>query len=83
MLVLQRGVNEEVIITDQQTGDSIRLVVVGYRKSDVRLGFEADPLRYTIHRGEVHDAIERDSKIHPSGINLSPIPGDHELGESQ
>jgi len=51
MLVLSRKVGEEIVI-----GDSIRLVVVGVRGAQVRLGLEA-PQDVAIHRREVHRRI--------------------------
>lgn len=51
MLVLSRKVGEEIVI-----GDSIRLVVVGVRGAQVRLGLEA-PRDVAIHRREVHRRI--------------------------
>ena len=55
MLVLSRKIGEEIMI-----GDSIRLVVVGVRGTQVRLGLEA-PQNVAIHRREVHSRIaERD-----------------------
>lgn len=51
MLVLSRKVGEEIMI-----GDSIRLVVVGVRGTQVRLGLEA-PRDVAIHRREIHRRI--------------------------
>lgn len=49
MLVLGRRVGEEILI-----GDDVRLVVVGIRGSQVRLGFEAPP-EVSIQRDELRD----------------------------
>lgn len=51
MLVLSRKIGEEIMI-----GDSIRLVVVGVRGGQVRLGLEA-PQSVAIHRREIHSRI--------------------------
>ncbi len=49
MLVLGRKVGEEILI-----GDSIRVLVVGLRGNQVRLGFEA-PAEVRIRRREIVD----------------------------
>ena len=53
MLVLSRDVNEVVVI-----GDSIRIVVISVRGSQVRLGIDA-PTEIPVHREEVYDKIQR------------------------
>lgn len=53
MLVLSRKKNESIIINNNVT-----VVVVEIRGDKVRLGVEA-PKDVTVHRMEVHNAIER------------------------
>jgi carbon storage regulator len=48
MLVLGRKIGEEILI-----GDKVRVVVVGIRGSQVRLGFDAPP-EVSIRRDEMH-----------------------------
>jgi carbon storage regulator len=60
MLVLSRHKDQEVVITvgDQQ----IVATVVEIRGDKVRIGFKADK-SVTIHRREVHEAIEREKEL--------------------
>jgi carbon storage regulator len=65
MLVLSRKKNERIVI-----GDNIVITVVEVRGDRVRLGIEA-PQEVSIHRSEVHAAIqqeqsEKDSAAKPS-----------------
>lgn len=53
MLVLSRKKNESIIIDNK-----ITIVVVEIRGDKVRLGIEA-PKELTVHRKEVHEAIQR------------------------
>ena len=53
MLVLTRGVEEQIVI-----GDTITVRVVEIRGDQVRLGIEAPP-DVPVHRQEVFDAIQR------------------------
>jgi carbon storage regulator len=57
MLVLTRKMNESVVIND-----NITIVVVEIRGDKVRLGIEA-PKDITVHRKEIHDAIQKTSKL--------------------
>jgi carbon storage regulator len=56
MLVLSRKMNESVVIND-----NITIVVVEIRGDKVRLGIDA-PKEITVHRKEIHDAIQKTSK---------------------
>ncbi len=56
MLVLTRRRNEIIMIND-----NIKIVVVDIRGDKVRLGIEA-PKEVPVHRREVYDAIQRESK---------------------
>lgn len=53
MLVLQRKKNEAIVIAGH-----VRVVVVEIRGDKVRLGVEA-PKDISVHRQEVHEAIQR------------------------
>jgi len=56
MLVLSRKKNESIIISDH-----ITVTVIEIRGDKVRLGIEA-PKDVTVHRREVYDAIQNQSK---------------------
>ncbi len=58
MLVLSRKKNESIIIND-----NITLTVVEIRGDKVRLGIDA-PKEVTVHRREVYEAIQNQSKLH-------------------
>ncbi len=62
MLVLSRKKSERIVIDG-----NIVITVVDVRGDKVRLGIEA-PREVSIHRSEVHDAIqsERESEANPS-----------------
>jgi carbon storage regulator len=66
MLVLSRKMNESVVIND-----NITVVVVEIRGDKVRLGIEA-PKDITVHRKEIHDAIQKTSK--PSSYKNVKVP---------
>ena len=57
MLVLSRKKNESIIINDH-----ITVTVVEIRGDKVRLGIDA-PKEVTVHRREVYDAIQSQSKM--------------------
>ena len=57
MLVLSRKKNESIIIND-----NITLTVVEIRGDKVRLGIDA-PKEVTVHRQEVYEAIQNQSKL--------------------
>jgi carbon storage regulator len=59
MLVLSRKKNESIVIN----GDIV-IVVVEIRGDKVRLGVEV-PKEIPVHRGEVYDAIRRESHPRP------------------
>lgn len=59
MLVLSRRRDEQVII-----GDGIVITVVEVRGDKVRLGIAADR-DVPVHRGEVHNAIQREKQTAP------------------
>ncbi len=52
MLVLSRGVEEEIII-----GDNIKIKVLGINNGKVSLGFDA-PKDVQIHRKEIYQRIQ-------------------------
>ncbi len=56
MLVLSRKKNESIVINND-----ITIVVVEIRGDKVRLGVEA-PKEVPVHRREVYDAIQRNSR---------------------
>jgi len=58
MLVLSRKKNESIIINDH-----ITVTVVEIRGDKVRLGIDA-PKDVTVHRREVYEAIQNQSKLH-------------------
>ncbi|MDB5352994.1 MAG: carbon storage regulator CsrA [Planctomycetota bacterium] len=70
MLVLSRKKNESIIINDH-----ITVTVVEIRGDKVRLGIDA-PKDVTVHRREVYEAIQNQSKLHEESIpSASPEPG--------
>jgi len=70
MLVLSRKKNESIIIND-----NITVTVIEIRGDKVRLGIEA-PKDVTVHRREVYDAIQSQSKNRDHGSTaLSPDAG--------
>ena len=58
MLVLSRREDESIVITDTVTGERIEILCVAIRGDKVRLGLQASP-RFSIHREEVQEAIDR------------------------
>jgi carbon storage regulator len=66
MLVLSRQRDESIII-----GDDIKITIVDIRGDKVRLGIEA-PTAIPVHRQEVYEAIQRESRQSPEG---DPPPG--------
>jgi carbon storage regulator len=52
MLILTRKSDESVVI-----GDNIKITILGVHGDQVSLGFAA-PRNVTIHRKEIHDAIQ-------------------------
>jgi carbon storage regulator len=56
MLVLTRKIGEVIVIGEHC---DIRIVVLGTRGNNVRLGFEADP-SIQINREEIYDRIKRE-----------------------
>ena len=61
MLVLSRKKNESIVINND-----ITVTVVEIRGDKVRLGIEA-PKDVTVHRREVYEAIQSQSKSHDHG----------------
>ena len=55
MLVLSRKKNESIVV-----GGEVVVTVVEIRGDKVRLGIEA-PKEVTVHRKEVHEAIQREN----------------------
>ncbi len=68
MLVLSRKKNESIIIND-----NITLTVVEIRGDKVRLGIDA-PKEVTVHRREVYEAIQNQSKLREAPV-ASPDGG--------
>ena len=56
ILVLSRKVNEQIHL-----GDDITVTVVDIRGDKVRLGITA-PRDVSIHRGEIHEMIQREAR---------------------
>jgi carbon storage regulator len=54
MLILARRVGETLVI-----GEGIKVTVMGYKGSQVRLGIEAPP-NVTVHREEIFQKIQSD-----------------------
>jgi len=73
MLVLSRKKNESIVINND-----ITIVVVEIRGDKVRLGVEA-PKEVPVHRREVYDAIQRNSRATGS----APIEGDASATETR
>jgi carbon storage regulator len=67
MLVLSRKKNESIIIND-----NITVTVIEIRGDKVRLGIEA-PKDITVHRREVYEAIQNQSRSLESGTKV-PAP---------
>jgi carbon storage regulator len=61
MLVLSRKKNESIIIND-----NITVTIIEIRGDKVRLGIEA-PKDVSVHRREVYDAIQNQSKARENG----------------
>jgi len=62
VLILERFVNEEIMI-----GDDVRLVVTKTQGNRVWIGFDA-PEEVKIHRREVYDAIVEDGPLTSSQL---------------
>lgn len=58
MLVLSRKLNEVIVVGEGV--NQVRIVIVDIRGDKCRVGIEA-PKNVSVHRQEVHDAIERES----------------------
>jgi carbon storage regulator len=56
MLILSRACDERIVINDD-----IIITVLEIKGREVRLGITA-PIEVTVHRKEVHDAIQRDKE---------------------
>ncbi|MFH0851216.1 MAG: carbon storage regulator CsrA [Candidatus Peregrinibacteria bacterium] len=61
MLILSRKCNEQIVI-----GDNIVITIVAIRGGNVRLGIDAPP-DVTVHREEVHRAIQEGKLSGPAG----------------
>lgn len=56
MLALSRNINESIVISDTESGETIRVMVIGMKgRSGVKLAFEASA-RFHIDREEVLNA---------------------------
>ena len=62
MLILARRVGETLII-----GEGIKVTVMGYKGSQVRLGIEAPP-NVTVHREEIFQKIQSDEPADSSSF---------------
>lgn len=60
MLVLSRKRNEEIVISTPDGSTRISVMVVDVRGDKVRLGIQA-PREFSVHRGEVQIAIDREN----------------------
>ena len=70
MLVLSRKKNESIIIND-----NITITVIEIRGDKVRLGIDA-PKDVTVHRREVYEAIQNQSKVgEPDRSPVGPDTG--------
>ncbi len=69
MLVLSRKKNESIIINDH-----ITVTVVEIRGDKVRLGIDA-PKDVSVHRREVYEAIQNQSRMSEAGTLASPENG--------
>jgi carbon storage regulator len=61
MLVLSRTAGETIVITAPD-GTRIVLMLVEVRGDKSRIGINA-PVTYTIHRGEIQDAIDAEAGV--------------------
>jgi carbon storage regulator len=71
MLVLSRKKNESIVINND-----ITIVVVEIRGDKVRLGVEA-PKEVPVHRREVYDAIQRNSRAEGGATPEPPAASDN------
>jgi len=60
MLILTRRIDEEIII-----GDDIRVVILGFRGNQIRVGIAA-PDHIEVHRKEIYDRIQAEHAAKPS-----------------
>ncbi len=69
MIVVSRHVDEQIVI-----GNGIILTIVEIRGDKVRLGIVA-PKEIPVHRGEVHEAIQRENRRAQSlSLPVDPPP---------
>ena len=71
MLVLSRRRGEGVTI-----GPDVRIVVLGIKGGQVRLGIEAPP-KVEVHRDEVHARIQEENRI--AGPDVVPLEAFRQL----
>lgn len=69
MLILTRRVGETVNI-----GDKIKVVVLGVKGSNVRIGVEA-PKEVPVHREEIYERIKREEQAPRGGAVKRPVTG--------
>jgi carbon storage regulator len=74
MLVLSRKKNESIIIND-----NITVTVIEIRGDKVRLGIEA-PKDVTVHRREVYDAIQSQTKTREHDRGTTPVAPESGMG---
>ena len=72
MLVLSRRRGEGVTI-----GPDVRIVVLGIKGGQVRLGIEAPP-KVEVHRDEVHARIQEENRI-AAGPDVIPLDAFRQL----
>ena len=74
MLILSRKVGEEIIISDNQTGDKLTIVLSRLNHAQARIGIEASD-RFHILRKELYDAQQEREKAAAS-TESQPATGD-------
>lgn len=65
MLILTRRLGEKIFI-----GDDVKVVVLGVKGSQVRLGIEA-PKEILVHREEIYERIKNEKKLEEKQTNES------------
>ncbi len=68
MLILTRRQSETLVI-----GDDIKIVVLGIKGGQIRLGIEAPP-DVAVHREEVYERIQAQADDAPAGTARDPKP---------
>lgn len=63
MLILTRRPSESIMF-----GDTIKLIVLGVKGNQVRIGIEA-PRDVAVHREEIYERIRREIEADSEGVN--------------